>query len=55
MQDKPVIADLDSTEPMIIVTWLLPYKLSESTSSPGTFKLTECYSNPTMLYASLQN
>jgi hypothetical protein len=47
------LPQLDSTEPMVLVTFMLPYKLQ--VGSKGEFKLIASYSNPTMLFASLEN
>ena len=46
-------ADLDSTEPMLIMNYFLPYRLVADKKREGEFKLVDCYHNPTMLYATL--
>ena len=44
---------LDSEEPMLLMTYFLPYRLV--ISKKGEFELVENYRNPTMLYATLDS
>lgn len=51
----PTKIELDKTEPMVHVCYMLPYRLGKNPKKPGEFIAIPCYHNPTFLYGTLDH
>ena len=48
-------AEIDPQDPVIHVSYMLPYKLTKSARKPDEFIAVQCYHNPTFLYGTLDH
>ena len=50
-----VSAEIDPQEPILHVTYMLPYRLTKNSRKPDEFVAVQCYHNPTFLYGTLDH
>lgn len=58
MSESPshnTVVEIDPQEPVIHVTYMLPYRLTKSARKPDEFIAVQCYHNPTFLYGTLDH